>query len=192
MVKKHTEETKKKISDSLKGEKHIYWKGDRASYPAIHTWLIRNHGKATHCENPKCNKKSKIYEWSLKKGYKHSHNIKHYLQLCKSCHHIYDMTDKIRKKISESNKGRIISEEHKKILSKRMKKDNPSFGGLSKEHKEKISKNHSRHNKGIPMSEERKEHLRKMYKGKTYEEIHGVKKAKEIKLKLKKNHIRNK
>mgnify|MGYP001579767579 CR=1 FL=1 len=41
-----------------------------------------------------CPGKSKCFEWALIKGKKHDHNIKNYMQLCKSCHRIYDGINK--------------------------------------------------------------------------------------------------
>lgn len=83
------------------GKEHPKWKGDRASYFAIHIWLKKNYGKANKCENPKCYyprkdslgkimEKPKRYEWSLIKGRKHSHNRENYQMLCSSCHKNYD------------------------------------------------------------------------------------------------------
>ena len=64
-----------------------------------------------------------------------------------------------RDKISKSNKGRIISKEHKNILRERMIKNNPSYGGLSKEQKEKISKNSAKVWKDKTLSLEHKTNI---------------------------------
>ena len=72
------------------GSNHSKWKGDDASYYAIHIWLKNNYGKANKCENPSCEKKSKRFEWALLKNKIHSHNRKNYWMLCKSCHTRYD------------------------------------------------------------------------------------------------------
>ena len=135
---KHSIETKKKISISNTGNKSSQWKGDNIKYQAIHNWLRKNFGKANKCENKECNHRSKIFEYVLIKGRLYERKRENFKMMCKSCHHKYDMTDDIKTKISKGNKGRIISEKHKKILSNRMKLYNPSFGGLSEEHKQKI------------------------------------------------------
>lgn len=55
------------------------------SYGAIHRWLIKNYGKATYCQNKRCDNKSKVYEWAnISKEYQK--DINDYLQLCKGCH----------------------------------------------------------------------------------------------------------
>ena len=109
----HNDEIRKKISESLTGkpqpwnqnEKHNMWKGKKAGYTAFHQWVFRKRGRASKCENPICkypkkNTRGKImyspsrYEWALIKGKKHDHNCKNYMQLCPSCHRLYDM-DKI-------------------------------------------------------------------------------------------------
>lgn len=92
----------------VKGKNHPLWKGDNASYPAIHTWLISNFGKADCCENEDCFGISKNYEWALIKGKEYSHDRESFIKLCRSCHHKYDMTDEIRKKISLATKKNYI------------------------------------------------------------------------------------
>lgn len=77
-----------------KGKDHYKWTGDKASYGAIHLWLRKTYGKADRCENPKCPKKSKIFEYALIKGKKHERKRKNYKKLCRSCHDIYDETYK--------------------------------------------------------------------------------------------------
>lgn len=89
----------------LSGNKNPMWKGDKVSYTGIHAWLKINFGKANKCENPNCPKKSKYFQWSLKKGFKHSHKRENYWELCIPCHLKYDFTEERRKKISDSLKG---------------------------------------------------------------------------------------
>lgn len=76
--------------DGLKNEKHPQWRGDEASYISIHTWLNRNFGKASQCENKLCTKRSKTMEWAKLKGKKYTHCRENFVQLCKSCHTLYD------------------------------------------------------------------------------------------------------
>jgi len=67
-----------------KNEKHPGWKDDEVGYSGIHKWIVRNFGKADHCEDCgkiDCNR----YEWaSIDHSYKR--NIKYWTQLCKKCH----------------------------------------------------------------------------------------------------------
>ncbi len=57
----YTPQVRKKISQAMKGNnnsgfgsKSHQWKGDEASYFAIHAWIGREKGKANKCENPDC------------------------------------------------------------------------------------------------------------------------------------------
>lgn len=77
-------------------------------------------------------------------------------------------SDEHKSKISNSHKGKIVSEESKKKMSSYWKK---------------YYETHEPTNKGktYKASEETKEKLSKAFKGKTYEEIYGLEKAKEIK-----------
>lgn len=78
-----------KKGDNL-ADKHHAWKGDNASYYAIHIWLKNNYGKANKCDNSSCISKSKRFEWALIKFKEHSHNRDNYRMLCKPCHTRYD------------------------------------------------------------------------------------------------------
>jgi hypothetical protein len=84
-----------------KGELHAGWKGDSASYNAIHMWLKKYYGTPMECENKKCsyprtNKNGKVllkpskFEYALKHGKNYSHNRNNFITLCVSCHAIYD------------------------------------------------------------------------------------------------------
>jgi hypothetical protein len=157
---KHSEETKQKISNSLKGEKHFAWKADNAGYQSIRTWIRKNFPKPDKCKNPFCNKKCFNFQWVLRKGKKLSRNKEDYICLCNSCKRKIFFKEETRQKISKARKGKHLSAEHKNILRERMKKFNPNFGGLSKEHKKKIKQNHSRHMLGKHLSESTKDALR--------------------------------
>jgi hypothetical protein len=80
-----SEETRKKIS----GENHYLWRGDNASYGALHTW-VRNHaGTPNYCENCKTSDKRKRYEWAnISREYKRE--LSDYKRLCVNCHRKYD------------------------------------------------------------------------------------------------------
>ena len=83
-------------------------------YIGLHSWLRKTYGRADHCENPECIHKSTHFEYALKKGYEYSYDRNNFIQLCKSCHMLYDgngMTGrrhslKSRKLISENQKGK--------------------------------------------------------------------------------------
>jgi len=106
---KHSEKTKKKISLSNTGEKSSQWKGDDIKYQAIHSWLRSRFGKANKCKNPKCNKKSKNYQWCLKKGKKYQRKRECFIMQCKSCHKKYDFKKSTGQKISIAQKGKFSS-----------------------------------------------------------------------------------
>ena len=66
----------------------------RRAHNAIHQWLRNHHGSASRCDNKRCAKKSKVYEWALRKGKPHAKDIKNYRQLCRDCHKAYDLGSK--------------------------------------------------------------------------------------------------
>ena len=101
-----------------KGEKHWNWKGDGAAYSTVHLWLRDHYKKKGICEH--C-LKEKITEWANIEG-NYTRNREDYLELCRSCHKKYDMTEERKKKISKSlmgnvpwNKGKIKNMSHGKI-----------------------------------------------------------------------------
>jgi len=105
--KKHLETTKQKLRKivkqkwtdkkyrvSLSGCNSPNWKEKNIGYWAIHSWLKKTFGKANKCTNLNCKKKSKIYDYCLRKGFKHERKRCNYTRLCRSCHIIYDRYEK--------------------------------------------------------------------------------------------------
>lgn len=98
-----------------KNENHWAWKGERAGYFSKHAWIHRNFGKATECLNRKfdmfdfkCRGISSNYEWA-NKSKKYKRNLKDWIQLCRSCHRLFDMTDSKLKKLRISGrKGNLV------------------------------------------------------------------------------------
>jgi len=120
MTKNWTEKSKEEIDlfkKKISGENAHHWKGNNAAYSTIHIYLVKHNGRATHCENPDCQGKSRRFEWALKPGHQYTHNIEDYLQLCKSCHVLMDMSSETPKKISEALKDRTFSQTHRDKLS---------------------------------------------------------------------------
>ncbi len=89
-----SEETKEKISKSMieqyksgqrkptKEELHGNWKGEKACYSAIHTWVRKNKPKPELCE--RCNKKPP-YDLANISG-ECKRDINDYEYLCRKCH----------------------------------------------------------------------------------------------------------
>lgn len=77
------------------GEKARAWKGNKAGYIAKHMWMKKHWGKPDHCDHCHTTTASR-YEWA---------NINHgesrertdYIQLCPSCHRLFDYQNKCRK-----------------------------------------------------------------------------------------------
>jgi hypothetical protein len=71
------------------GKNHYLWKGEDACYFTRHSWIYNNFGKANKCENNKCDKKCKTFQWANISGEYHR-DMNDWKQLCKSCHAKYD------------------------------------------------------------------------------------------------------
>lgn len=84
-----SEETKLKISRSLREEKHFNWK-EEPTYGIVHYWLRMRYGKAYKCEGSNCSGISNCFEWSLLKGKEYIRDRSNFWQLCRSCHTKYD------------------------------------------------------------------------------------------------------
>lgn len=90
---KHTEQSRKKISESLYGKRGKLsrrWLGDIAGYTAIHVWLSKTQGKAAKCDNKNCAKlPAARYEWASISG-ECKRDPNDYIELCTRCHRKYD------------------------------------------------------------------------------------------------------
>lgn len=71
------------------GELSHNWKGDDASYWAIHMWMNKHHTKTGLCED--CNQKGKT-QWANLSGDYRRDDITDWKELCASCHKKLDMT----------------------------------------------------------------------------------------------------
>ena len=89
----HTAESKEKMRKNahvMLDEKHPQWKGDIASYRAIHMWIERKLGKPHFCEH--CGDRSlkhRQYQWA-NLNHKYSRKLSDWRRLCTHCHRIYD------------------------------------------------------------------------------------------------------
>lgn len=70
------------------GEKNAAWKGDAASYYAIHLWITRRKGRPSACE---CcgSQTAKKFEWA-NVDHAYRRDPDDYVRLCTSCHRRYD------------------------------------------------------------------------------------------------------
>ena len=89
---------------SPKGKDHPNWKGDKASYSAIHKWVARNKPKPKYCS--KCGKKGRLELANISGKYKRE--INDYKWLCIKCHRDMDKWfKKIMKKVVRGKDGRF-------------------------------------------------------------------------------------
>ena len=91
-MKKVAGEVMGKFNRECTDEKSPNWKGDDASYCAMHVTVRKYFGKATHCINPTCSGKSRYFEWSKKDhNTLYTRNVSDYQKLCRACHRGYDL-----------------------------------------------------------------------------------------------------
>lgn len=89
-----TLETRIKISNALRNEKHFNWK-ETPTYGIVHYWLRQNFGLPSQCD--KCGKEKKC-DWALIKGKKYERNRENFIKLCRRCHFRYDHQEILRTK----------------------------------------------------------------------------------------------
>lgn len=78
------------------GEQSRRWKGEKASYAAIHMWIKKHWGQPDHCDICHCENASR-YEW-CDKDKKYRRVREDWIQVCPSCHRKYD-ADLIREQV---------------------------------------------------------------------------------------------
>lgn len=78
----------KKIKQTS-GERNGLWKGDKASYFAIHSWVIRQKGKAKQCIDCGATSEIKMIYWS-NVDHKCRRRVDDYAGRCNPCHKKYD------------------------------------------------------------------------------------------------------
>ena len=86
-VYKQTEEHKRKISESHKGNKYA-WRGDDVGKRGLHRWVERELGKPSSCEHCKTTE-DRMYHWS-NKSQEYKREVSDWQRLCVPCHRKYD------------------------------------------------------------------------------------------------------
>ena len=66
------------------GDKNSSWKGDAASYSAMHARMTRQFGQPKRCDECGTTDKRKSYDWSNVSG--RFGDVTDYRRLCRSCH----------------------------------------------------------------------------------------------------------
>lgn len=77
----------------FQGKKHFNWQGEKASYRSKHKWIIRQMGKANHCEHCGLDKMPKgmkrYFQWA-NISRKYRRDVLDFISLCVKCHKRYD------------------------------------------------------------------------------------------------------
>jgi len=100
--KKLSKKHKQNISESIKkwghpkswkekviGSNAPWWRGNNASYIAIHRW-VRKHYKKSYCES--CKESEKMLHMANKSGQYNRDDPSDWLTLCVSCHKKFDLS----------------------------------------------------------------------------------------------------
>jgi NUMOD3 motif len=113
--RKHSEETKKKMSNAamghkpakaLSGEDNPGWRGIDVSYSGLHHWVKKHLGRPSKCEH--CGTTTaKKFEWANRSGL-YLREVEDWIRLCTSCHRQYDYTYNITKGDIFDEKGHRI------------------------------------------------------------------------------------
>lgn len=77
-------------SKASKGKKNGMWKGSKASYTAIHIWVLKWKGKANKCVDCGITSDKRKIEWS-NVDHKYRRNLDDYVGRCVPCHRGYDI-----------------------------------------------------------------------------------------------------
>lgn len=78
-------------------ERSSKWKGDNVGYFGAHSWLNKKFGKANFCQYNKSHI-ARRYEWANINHF-FSRHLKDYVQLCPSCHRLFDAGQILKEEI---------------------------------------------------------------------------------------------
>jgi NUMOD3 motif len=84
----HSAETRRRMSESKRGELNPRWKGDGVGFHALHRWLNRNFPKAGVCEE--CGHEGKTEHAFKRHPEPYTREPDDYRELCRSCHLKFD------------------------------------------------------------------------------------------------------
>lgn len=83
-----SEKTKLILSIKVSGNLNGHWKGDKVKYRALHSWVTRKLGRPKKCEH--CGTiEAKRYEWA-NRSHKYKRELTDWIRLCSRCHQRYD------------------------------------------------------------------------------------------------------
>lgn len=85
--RKHTEETKRRMSVAKSGENNPAWKGHRAGYQAMHRWIRLERPYTRICG--RCGKTDCHTEYANVSG-EYRRQVEDWIELCVSCHRQMD------------------------------------------------------------------------------------------------------
>ena len=92
--RKHSEASKelmRKAKLGLRGEDTSNWRGDKAEYRALHTWVQNTKGKASCCVVcASSGGKERGCHWANLDG-EYNRNANDFVSLCPSCHRLWDL-----------------------------------------------------------------------------------------------------
>lgn len=82
-------DTRAKLSAANSGENNYGWRGEEASYRAIHGYLCAHYPKSGICDE--CSRSTSRTEYALIHGREYTRNREDYRELCRPCHMRYDL-----------------------------------------------------------------------------------------------------
>lgn len=83
-----------------RGNENPQWKGDRASYAALHYRVSNLKGNPSKCEICGTEDNNRTYDWACVGEYV---NISDYKRMCRSCHRLHDNMKKKNTSIPETS-----------------------------------------------------------------------------------------
>lgn len=87
-MRRHGIKARNSAKRDQRGPKNHMWKGDEASYGAMHIRLYARFGRVNECSVCGTNDPSKWYDWANLTG--RYEDINDYQRMCRSCHRQYD------------------------------------------------------------------------------------------------------